>query len=108
MVDWVIYGLFVELKVGTAVVTRSDGRLALGRLGALCEQVIFAVLLFENVNYYVKILFNLFFCLFILQIKELNAQGYEVILVTSGAVGLGRQRLRYRKLVNSRFLFVSD
>lgn len=28
------------LKVGTAVVTRSDGRLALGRLGALCEQVI--------------------------------------------------------------------
>ncbi|KAJ1381055.1 Glutamate/acetylglutamate kinase [Sesbania bispinosa] len=29
------------LKVGTAVVTRSDGRLALGRLGALCEQVLF-------------------------------------------------------------------
>lgn len=27
------------LKVGTAVVTREDGRLALGRLGALCEQV---------------------------------------------------------------------
>jgi len=27
------------LKVGTAVVTRSDGRLALGRIGALCEQV---------------------------------------------------------------------
>ncbi|KAF8022107.1 hypothetical protein BT93_G2298 [Corymbia citriodora subsp. variegata] len=62
------------VKVGTAVVTRSDGRLALGRLGALCEQI-----------------------------KELNLQGYEVILVTSGAVGLGRQRLRYRKLVNSSF-----
>jgi hypothetical protein len=30
---------FSLLKVGTAVVTRSDGRLALGRLGALCEQV---------------------------------------------------------------------
>lgn len=28
-----------SLKVGTAVVTRSDGRLALGRLGALLEQV---------------------------------------------------------------------
>jgi delta-1-pyrroline-5-carboxylate synthetase len=27
------------MKVGTAVVTRTDGRLALGRLGALCEQV---------------------------------------------------------------------
>lgn len=27
------------LQVGTAVVTRGDGRLALGRLGSLCEQV---------------------------------------------------------------------
>ncbi|XP_004491997.1 delta-1-pyrroline-5-carboxylate synthase-like isoform X2 [Cicer arietinum] len=64
----------VVVKVGTAVVTRSDGRLALGRLGALCEQL-----------------------------KELNSRGYEVILVTSGAVGLGKQRLRYRKLANSSF-----
>lgn len=31
--------LLALLKVGTAVVTRADGRLALGRLGALCEQV---------------------------------------------------------------------
>ncbi|OWM87463.1 delta-1-pyrroline-5-carboxylate synthase-like [Punica granatum] len=62
----------IVIKVGTAVVTRGDGRLALGRLGALCEQI-----------------------------KELNSQGYEVVLVSSGAVGLGRQRLRYRKLVNS-------
>ncbi|GJN14585.1 hypothetical protein PR202_gb01429 [Eleusine coracana subsp. coracana] len=61
-------------QVGTAVVTRNDGRLALGRLGALCEQV-----------------------------KELNTLGYEVILVTSGAVGVGKQRLKYRKLVNSSF-----
>ncbi|KAL9428960.1 hypothetical protein AB3S75_030876 [Citrus x aurantiifolia] len=60
------------VKVGTAVVTRSDGRLALGRLGALLEQL-----------------------------KELNSQGFEIILVSSGAVGVGRQRLRYRKLVNS-------
>ncbi|GMN41422.1 hypothetical protein TIFTF001_010643 [Ficus carica] len=62
------------IKVGTAVVTRNDGRLALGRLGALCEQI-----------------------------KELNSLGFEIILVTSGAVGLGRQRLRYRKLINSSF-----
>ncbi|CAL9106939.1 unnamed protein product [Musa textilis] len=62
------------IKVGTAVVTRTDGRLALGRLGALCEQI-----------------------------KELNSSGFEVIMVTSGAVGVGRQRLRYRKLVNSSF-----
>ncbi|XP_061353720.1 delta-1-pyrroline-5-carboxylate synthase-like isoform X3 [Gastrolobium bilobum] len=58
----------VIVKVGTAVVTRSDGRLALG-----------------------------------MQLKELNTQGYEVILVTSGAVGVGRQRLRYRRLANSSF-----
>ncbi|KAE8683092.1 Delta-1-pyrroline-5-carboxylate synthase [Hibiscus syriacus] len=64
----------IVIKVGTAVVTRNDGRLALGRLGALCEQM-----------------------------KELNSLGYEIILVSSGAVGLGRQRLRYRRLVNSSF-----
>ncbi|KAJ8423228.1 hypothetical protein Cgig2_027654 [Carnegiea gigantea] len=64
----------VVVKVGTAVVSRGDGRLALGRLGALCEQL-----------------------------KELNSEGYEVILVTSGAVSAGRQRLRFRKLVNSSF-----
>jgi delta-1-pyrroline-5-carboxylate synthetase len=61
-------------QVGTAVVTGPNGRLAMGRLGALCEQV-----------------------------KQLNFEGYEVILVTSGAVGVGRQRLKYRKLVNSSF-----
>ncbi|KAJ6768075.1 GLUTAMATE SEMIALDEHYDE DEHYDROGENASE [Salix koriyanagi] len=62
------------IKVGTAVVTRADGRLALGRLGALCEQI-----------------------------KDLNSLGYEVIMVTSGAVGLGRQRLKHRRFVNSSF-----
>ncbi|XP_010534556.1 PREDICTED: delta-1-pyrroline-5-carboxylate synthase A [Tarenaya hassleriana] len=64
----------IIVKVGTAVVTGKGGRLALGRLGALCEEL-----------------------------AELNADGYEVILVSSGAVGLGRQRLRYRQLVNSSF-----
>ncbi|KAJ8443181.1 hypothetical protein Cgig2_005732 [Carnegiea gigantea] len=59
----------VIVKVGTAVVTRSDGRLALGRLGALCEQL-----------------------------KELNSDGYELILVTSGAVSAGRQRLSFADL----------
>jgi len=36
-------------------------------------------------------------------VKELNTLEYEVIIVTSGAVGVGRQRLKYRKLVNSSF-----
>ncbi|KAI3966385.1 hypothetical protein MKW92_046914 [Papaver armeniacum] len=65
----------VVVKVGTAVVTRADGRLALGRLGALCEQL-----------------------------KDLNTRGFEVILVTSGAVGVGRQRLRYTKQQVSIYL----
>ncbi|XP_057836057.1 delta-1-pyrroline-5-carboxylate synthase isoform X2 [Cryptomeria japonica] len=30
--------------------------------------------------------------------------GLEVILVTSGAVGIGRQRLRYQRLINSSFV----
>ncbi|XP_051122757.1 delta-1-pyrroline-5-carboxylate synthase-like [Andrographis paniculata] len=64
----------VVIKVGTAVVTRADGRLAVGRIGTLCEQI-----------------------------QELNSRGFEVVLVTSGAVGVGRQRLRYRKLINSSF-----
>jgi len=42
-----------------------------------------------------------------LQLKELNTQGFEVILVTSGAVGVGRQRLKYRRLVNSRFTLLT-
>jgi len=65
----------VVVKVGTAVVTRNDGKLALGRLGALCEQV-----------------------------KELMSEGKEVILVTSGAVGVGRQKLRHQRLMNSSFV----
>lgn len=97
------------LKVGTAVVTRNDGRLALGRLGALCEQVCY----FFYASLWIKL--GWFYLLFYLprsnmvkvsnnvQIKELNSQGFEIILVSSGAVGLGRQRLRYRRLVNSRF-----
>lgn len=64
----------VVIKVGTAVVTREEGRLAVGRLGTLCEQI-----------------------------KQLNSLGYDIILVSSGAVGIGRQRLRYRKLINSSF-----
>ena len=36
------------------------------------------------------------------QVKELNSDGIEVILVTSGAVGVGRQRLRHQRMMNSR------
>ena len=52
--------------------TQSNGRLALGRLGALVEQL-----------------------------EALVRSGKEMILVTSGACGVGRQRLRYTHLLHS-------
>lgn len=36
------------------------------------------------------------------QVKELLQEGIEVIFVTSGAVGVGRQKLRHQLLMNSR------
>jgi glutamate 5-kinase len=58
----------VVVKVGTAIVTREDGGLALGRLGALAEAL-----------------------------HALRAEGIDVVLVTSGAVGLGAQRLGFSR-----------
>lgn len=89
------------VQVGTAVVSRGDGRLALGRLGYLCEQVGFY---FLRCFPWMMVCWLIFFI--VVQIKDLNSSGYEVILVTSGAVGVGRQKLRYRKLVHSRFFFL--
>ncbi|KAK9823707.1 hypothetical protein WJX72_004820 [[Myrmecia] bisecta] len=63
----------IVVKVGTAVVTRSkDARLALGRLGSLVEQL-----------------------------EALVRSGRQMILVTSGAVSVGRQRLRQQQILNS-------
>lgn len=63
----------VVIKVGSAVVTRStDSRLALGRLGALVEQI-----------------------------ESLVRSGRQCILVTSGGVCVGRQRLRHQQVLNS-------
>lgn len=58
----------VVVKVGTGVVARPDGGLALGRVGALVEQL-----------------------------HALQARGVDVLLVSSGAVGLGARRLGFDK-----------
>ncbi len=58
----------IVVKVGTAVVTRDQGGLALGRLGALVEQIL-----------------------------DLRNAGHEVLLVSSGSVGLGAQRLGFEQ-----------
>lgn len=57
----------VVVKVGTGIVARPDGGLALGRLGSLVEQL-----------------------------TALRNAGVEVVLVSSGAVGLGARRLGFR------------
>jgi delta-1-pyrroline-5-carboxylate synthetase len=54
----------IVLKVGTAVVTRDDGRLALARLGALVESI-----------------------------SALRNEGRDVVLVSSGSIGLGANYL---------------
>ena len=60
-------------QVGTQVVSRvSDGRLALGRLGSLIEQI-----------------------------EVLIRSGRQVILVSSGSVGAGKQRMRREQILNS-------
>lgn len=54
----------IVVKVGTGVVSLEDGRLALGRIGSLVEQIV-----------------------------ALMEQGHQLVLVSSGAVGLGAARL---------------
>ena len=61
------------MQVGTAVVTRgTDSRLALGRLGALVEQL-----------------------------EALVRSGRQCILITSGSVSVGRSKLRQQQVLNS-------
>ncbi len=52
------------IKVGTSSLTRGDGRLALAAIAALIETIV-----------------------------DLRAQGYQIVLVSSGAVGVGAARL---------------
>lgn len=71
----------IAVKVGSNVLTRSDGSLDITRMSALVDQMV-----------------------------ELRKQGMEVILVSSGAVASGRselQRVALRKLdsVDRRQLF---
>jgi glutamate 5-kinase len=54
----------IVIKVGTSSLTRSDGRLALASIAALIETIV-----------------------------DLRAQGYQIVLVSSGAVGVGAARL---------------
>jgi len=62
----------VLIKVGTPVVTHVDGNLALGRIGALVEQI-----------------------------ARLRQEGRDVVLVTSGAISTGSLRMRKTMTLNT-------
>lgn len=64
----------VVIKAGTSVVANSDGSPSLTRLGAIVEQI-----------------------------AELNHAGVEVIFVSSGAVGMGKNLLRKQARLNMSF-----
>ena len=64
----------VVVKAGTSVVANADGSPSLTRLGAIVEQI-----------------------------AELNAAGVEVIFVSSGAVGMGKNLLRKQARLNMSF-----
>ncbi|KAI7997485.1 Delta-1-pyrroline-5-carboxylate synthase 1 [Camellia lanceoleosa] len=69
-----IYRKVTSVVLWDSCCYKDDGRLAVGRVGGIFEQL-----------------------------EELNSQGFDIILVSSGAVGAGRQRLKYRRLINSSF-----
>jgi hypothetical protein len=65
----------VVIKAGTSVVANADGSPSLRRLGAIVEQI-----------------------------AELNHAGVEVLFVSSGAVGMGRNLLRKQARLNMSFM----
>jgi delta-1-pyrroline-5-carboxylate synthetase len=69
----------VCVKAGTSVVANEDGRPSLTRLGAIAEQI-----------------------------AELNASGVQVILVSSGAVGMGKRLLRKQTKMTMSFKEIQD
>ena len=64
----------VVIKAGTSVVANADGSPSLTRLGAIVEQI-----------------------------AELNLAGVEVMFVSSGAVGMGKNLLRKQARLNMSF-----
>ena len=61
----------VVIKVGTSVVSRPDGTVAIGRIASVVEQI-----------------------------AQLRLQGKRVVLVASGAIGVGSTRLNEQAVLS--------
>ena len=61
----------IVVKVGTSVVSRPDGSLALGRIGSVVEQI-----------------------------AQLVKEGRQVVLVASGAIGIGAGKLAEQAMLS--------
>ncbi|KAJ9460776.1 delta 1-pyrroline-5-carboxylate synthase [Diplonema papillatum] len=68
----------VMIKVGSNVLTNEDGRLSIGRIGHIVEQIA----------------------------RLVSQEGKEVVLVSSGAVAVGRRRLDFQRRLSRSFLQV--
>lgn len=92
----------VLVKVGTAVVTDAEGKLALGNLGFLVETVRLAAAACVAAQRRGAQRPDARACSGVLpQLCSLLKDGKEVVLVTSGAIGSGRQRLIQQSMLSS-------
>ena len=84
------------MQLGSAVITREDEcGLALGRLASIVEQVNNGLCEYWHFSLY----FNppISVCL---QVAELQNEGRECLMVTSGAVAFGKQKLAHEQTLS--------
>ena len=101
----------IVVKLGSAVITRGDEcGLALGRLASIIEQVdviIKLLTVYDTLTHWFHTYNSSHLegsCIYdshsLLQVSWLHNSGKEVVIVTSGAVAFGKQRMRQQQLLS--------